>query len=56
VKLREGEPFSKVLVMMFLHILPRFGKEPERSNNFEKIAEKKPNKLQEFIEREKHNF
>jgi len=45
-----------IIVMIMLHFLPRFQKEPVISDNYEKITGKKPTSLGEFIEREKIKF
>lgn len=53
MKRREGIPRGLVLVMILLHFLPRFQKEPRISDFYEKITGKKPTTLKQFIEREK---
>ncbi len=55
-KKKEGMESGFALVMTILHFLPRFQNEPEISNNFEKLTEKKPTTLREFIEREKEKI
>lgn len=53
IKKQEGMVRGMIIVMIMLHFLPRFQKEPFISDNFEKITGKKPASLAEFIEREK---
>jgi len=55
-KRNEGVPKGFALVMAMLHFLPRFQKEPEISDNFEKLTGKCPTRLVDFIEREKKNM
>ncbi|WP_414468349.1 NmrA family NAD(P)-binding protein [Methanobacterium sp. ACI-7] len=55
-KRREGIDRNFVLVMIMLHFLPRFGKDPAISNFYEGITGKKPTKLADFIKREKLIF
>jgi uncharacterized protein YbjT (DUF2867 family) len=47
---------GKILVMIFLHFLPRFQKEPVISDFYEKISGRKPAKINEFIRREENQF
>lgn len=56
IKKKEGMAKGMILVMIMLHFLPRFQKEPVISNNYEKLTGKKPTKLFEFIIREKQQF
>lgn len=56
LKRKEEEPAAKILVMIMLHFLPRFSKDPEISNFYEKITGKKPTTLKEFIQRERSFF
>lgn len=56
VKKKEGIAKGLILVMIMLHFLPRFQKEPVISNYYEKLTGKKPTKLIEFIKREKEKF
>ncbi|WP_029034146.1 NmrA family NAD(P)-binding protein [Salinimicrobium terrae] len=56
VKKREGMPTGMILVMIMLHFLPRFQKEPPISNVYEQLTGRKPTKLEDFIEREKGLF
>jgi len=44
------------IVMTILHFLPRLQKEPEISDNFNRLTGKKPTTLQEFINREKYKI
>jgi uncharacterized protein YbjT (DUF2867 family) len=55
-KRNEGVPKGFALVMTMLHFLPRLQKEPEISDNFEKLTGKSPTRLVDFIEREKTNM
>ena len=56
IKKKEGMAKGMILVMIMLHFLPRFQKEPVISNYYEKLTGKKPTKLIEFIKREKEKF
>lgn len=56
IKKKEGMIKGMIIVMILLHFLPRFQKEPVISANYEKITGKKPTSLSEFIEREKIKF
>lgn len=56
IKKKEGIAKGMILVMIMLHFLPRFQKEPVISNYYEKLTGKKPTKLIEFIKREKEKF
>ncbi len=56
IKRKEGMIKGMILVMIMLHFLPRFQKEPVISDNYEKITGKKSIGLIEFIEREKIKF
>lgn len=56
IKKKEGMAKGMILVMIMLHFLPRFQKEPVISNYYEKLTGKKPTKLIEFIKREKKKF
>ena len=50
--MKEGMKKDFIMVMLLLHYLPRFQKEPFISNNVEKLKAKKPTTLKEFIYRE----
>ncbi len=52
----EGMNKGLVLVMIMLHFLPRFQKEPWISPDYEKLTGNKPTTLDEFIERERSKF
>lgn len=52
IKKKEGMPAGKIMVMMMLHLLPRFQKEPEISGFYEKLTGKKPGSLKAFLKRE----
>jgi len=56
IKKKEGMATGLIIVMMMLHFLPRFQKEPRISNSFEKMTGKKPTTLREFIHRKKNKF
>lgn len=56
IKKKEGIPRGLIIVMILLHFLPRFQKEPTISDFFEKVTGKSPTKLVEFIDREKNLF
>ncbi|MDL2311472.1 NmrA family NAD(P)-binding protein [Bacteroidales bacterium OttesenSCG-928-B11] len=56
IKKREGVEKGMIFVMIFLHILPRFQKEPMISDFYERLTGKKPTDLKTFIEREKKQF
>ncbi len=53
IKHKEGMAKGLIMVMIMLHFLPRFQKEPEISNNYERLTQKKPTDLRTFIMREK---
>jgi uncharacterized protein YbjT (DUF2867 family) len=55
-KRKSGIESGFAIVMTILHFLPRFQKEPEISNNFNKLTGKKPTTLKKFIEREKEKL
>jgi uncharacterized protein YbjT (DUF2867 family) len=52
-KRRDGIPRGLIAVMVMLHFLPRFRKEPRISRFYETLTGKKPTALKEFLEREK---
>ena len=56
IKKKEGMVNGMIMVMIMLHFLPRFQKEPVISDYYEKITGKKPTSLSEFIVRENLNF
>jgi len=56
IKKAEGMVSGMIVVMIMLHFLPRFQKEPVISDNYEKLTGKKPTSLKSFIEREKVKF
>lgn len=53
IKKQEGMQKGMIMVMILLHFLPRFQKEPRISDFYEKLTGKKPTGLIEFIKREK---
>ncbi|MFA9392360.1 MAG: NmrA family NAD(P)-binding protein [Prolixibacteraceae bacterium] len=56
LKKKEGMPNGFIVVMIMLHLLPRFQKPPTISNHVNKLTGKKPTLLSEFFEREKNLF
>jgi len=56
MKRREGVPTGKVLVMIMLHFLPRFQKEPAICECYEQLTGKKPTALKDFLKRESDLF
>lgn len=56
IKKRSGMAKGMILVMLLLHFLPRFQKEPNISQFYENITGKKPTTIQEFIVREFGKF
>ncbi len=56
LKKKDGMAKGYIIVMIMLHFLPRFQKEPAISNFYEKLTGKKTTRLEEFIEREKGKF
>lgn len=56
IKKQEGMQKGMIMVMILLHFLPRFQKEPRISDFYEKLTGKKPTGLIEFIKREKTKF
>lgn len=55
-KKKQGAERGMILVMIMLHFLPRFQKDPQISKFYEELTGKEPNTLREFIEREKDVF
>lgn len=49
VKKKENVPTMLILVMIMLHYLPRFQREPSITNWIEKITGKEPVSFNEFI-------
>lgn len=56
IKKREGMVKGMIIVMILLHFLPRFQKEPRISDFYERLTGKKPTDLKTFIEREKESI
>ncbi|NLO71829.1 MAG: NmrA family NAD(P)-binding protein [Porphyromonadaceae bacterium] len=56
IKKREGMAKGMIIVMILLHFLPRFQKEPKLSFFYEQLTGKKPTDLKTFIKREKKQF
>lgn len=56
IKKRDGMAKGMILVMIMLHFLPRFQREPKISKFYEQLTGNAPNKLIDFIEREKNKF
>ncbi|WP_104734576.1 NmrA family NAD(P)-binding protein [Hanstruepera ponticola] len=52
-KKKSGVKSEFAFVMTMLHFLPRFQKEPDISDNFDRITGKKPTTLKAFINRKK---
>lgn len=55
-KKKQGLERGLILVMIMLHFLPRFQKDPEISNSYHKFTGKESTSLMEFIKREKGLF
>ena len=57
-RLKRKEKMEKgmILVMILLHFLPRFQKEPEISGFYKQLTRKEPTSLRTFIQREKALF
>ncbi|WP_334058410.1 NmrA family NAD(P)-binding protein [Polaribacter sp. P097] len=53
IKKQQGLPRGMIIVMLLLHYLPRFQKEPKISSSYKKLTGKNPTDLKTFIEREK---
>jgi len=56
IKKNDGIPTGMIIVMIMLHLLPRFQKDPRISNSYEMLTGNKPTTLREFIYREKNIF
>jgi len=56
IKKQEGMAKGMIIVMILLHFLPRFQKEPRISDFYERLTGKKPTDLKTFIQREKNKF
>ena len=56
IKKNDGIPTGMIIVMIMLHLLPRFQKDPRISNSYEMLTGNKPSTLREFIYREKNIF
>jgi uncharacterized protein YbjT (DUF2867 family) len=56
IKNKEGMSKGMIIVMILLHFLPRFQKEPLISDFYERQTHKKPTDLRRFIQREKEKF
>lgn len=56
IKSKDGMAKGMIIVMILLHFLPRFQKEPRISNFYEQLTGKKPTDLKSFIERERAIF
>ncbi len=56
IKNSEGMQNGMIIVMLLLHFLPRFQKEPDISDFYQRLTGKKPTDLKTFIEREKKQF
>lgn len=56
IKKKGGLPAGMILVMIMLHFLPRFQKEPRISDFYIQLTGKQSTTLKEFIKREKGKF
>lgn len=56
IKRQQGMPTGQIIVMLFLHFLPRLQKAPKISNFYQNLTGKKPTTLKEFISREAARF
>lgn len=56
IKKREGMVKGMIMVMILLHYLQRFQKEPQASDAYERLTGKKPTDLKTFIEQNKAIF
>lgn len=56
IKKQEGMAKGMIIVMILLHFLPQFQKEPRISDFYERLTGKKPTDLKTFIQREKNKF
>jgi uncharacterized protein YbjT (DUF2867 family) len=56
IKNKEGMNSGRIIVMIFLHFIRRFQKEPRISGFYERLTGKKPTTLAEFFEREKRKI
>jgi uncharacterized protein YbjT (DUF2867 family) len=56
IKKGERMETGMIIVMILLHFLPRFQKEPRISDFYERLTGKRPTDLETFIEREKKQF
>jgi uncharacterized protein YbjT (DUF2867 family) len=56
IKKKDGMAKGLILVMIMLHFLPRFQKEPKISDFYARLTGKKPTTLADFIWREKEIF
>ncbi|NDV47844.1 NmrA family transcriptional regulator [Paludibacter sp. 221] len=55
-KKKQGTSTTQILVMIMLHFFPRFGKQPNISENVSKITGKPPVSLQKFAEKNEGFF
>jgi uncharacterized protein YbjT (DUF2867 family) len=56
LKKKDGLPRGMIIVMILLHLIPRFQSEPVISYFYEELTGKKPTTLSQFIAREKKMF
>jgi uncharacterized protein YbjT (DUF2867 family) len=56
IKKQDGLATEMIIIMLLLHFLPRFQKEPRISDFYENLTNKKPTDLKTFINREKKQF
>ncbi|MBD3419132.1 MAG: hypothetical protein GF398_03335 [Chitinivibrionales bacterium] len=50
-KLTNGTPLSYIGIMLLLHYLPRFGRQRQPVNDFERIMQSRPSGIEQFIMR-----
>jgi len=55
-KYKQKIPASKILVMLLLHVMPRFQSTPVPSPWFHRITKQNPTSLRKFLRREAHQF
>lgn len=56
IKRKDGMETGMIIVIMLLHFLPRFQKEPRISEFYEQLTNKKPTTLKQFILRESNSL
>jgi hypothetical protein len=53
---KRGDTFGYIGILLLLHFLPRFEKEPEITDDILKIVGRNPIKLSDFLIRNKEKF